>query len=147
FRYSAHPPRSPPGEGPGPFAPHARRTSPFPKNTDLMAKTTRTRSTTARTRTTEGDASGGAATAEAPAKKGSRASKSGASTGRRGSGGREDRGIGISPSAVAGKQLVIVESPSKAKTINKYLGPGYVVLASVGHVRDLPSKARKGEKS
>lgn len=37
-------------------------------------------------------------------------------------------------------QVVIVESPSKAKTINKYLGPGYTVLASYGHIRDLPSK-------
>jgi DNA topoisomerase-1 len=36
--------------------------------------------------------------------------------------------------------LVIVESPAKARTINKYLGPGYRVLASFGHVRDLPSK-------
>jgi len=36
--------------------------------------------------------------------------------------------------------VVIVESPAKAKTINKYLGPGYEVLASYGHVRDLPSK-------
>jgi DNA topoisomerase I len=39
-----------------------------------------------------------------------------------------------------GKHLVIVESPAKAKTINKYLGPDYVVRASMGHVRDLPSK-------
>ncbi len=34
--------------------------------------------------------------------------------------------------------LVIVESPSKAKTIGKYLGDGYVVKASMGHLRDLP---------
>jgi DNA topoisomerase-1 len=39
-----------------------------------------------------------------------------------------------------GKNLVIVESPAKAKTINKYLGSDYVVKASMGHVRDLPSK-------
>ena len=37
-------------------------------------------------------------------------------------------------------QLVIVESPSKAKTINKYLGSNFKVLASYGHIRDLPSK-------
>ena len=36
--------------------------------------------------------------------------------------------------------LVIVESPAKAKTINKYLGKNYKVLASYGHIRDLPSK-------
>ena len=36
--------------------------------------------------------------------------------------------------------IVIVESPAKAKTVNKYLGSGYLVLASYGHVRDLPSK-------
>src|SRR4051795_9387670 len=38
----------------------------------------------------------------------------------------------------AGRRLVIVESPAKAKTIAGYLGPGYDVEASVGHIRDLP---------
>ena len=37
-------------------------------------------------------------------------------------------------------KIVVVESPAKAKTINKYLGSGYEVLASFGHVRDLPPK-------
>ncbi|MBL1273556.1 MAG: type I DNA topoisomerase [Oceanospirillales bacterium] len=37
-----------------------------------------------------------------------------------------------------GKSLVIVESPAKAKTINKYLGPDFIVKSSVGHIRDLP---------
>ena len=37
-------------------------------------------------------------------------------------------------------QVVIVESPAKAKTINKYLGTGFKVLASYGHIRDLPAK-------
>src|SRR5689334_15992425 len=37
-------------------------------------------------------------------------------------------------------KVVVVESPAKAKTINKYLGPGYTVLASFGHVRDLREK-------
>jgi DNA topoisomerase-1 len=49
-------------------------------------------------------------------------------------------------SAAAGKQLVIVESPAKAKTINKYLGDDFVVRASVGHIRDLPSRSPKGAK-
>ncbi|HAW77505.1 MAG TPA: hypothetical protein DCW74_17460, partial [Alteromonas australica] len=39
------------------------------------------------------------------------------------------------------KSLVIVESPAKAKTINKYLGKDFIVKSSVGHVRDLPTKA------
>ena len=37
-------------------------------------------------------------------------------------------------------KLVVVESPAKAKTINKYLGKDYKVLASYGHIRDLQSK-------
>ncbi len=41
--------------------------------------------------------------------------------------------------------LVIVESPAKAKTIERYLGPGYRVLASYGHVRDLPENPGKGK--
>lgn len=41
------------------------------------------------------------------------------------------------------KILVIVESPSKAKTIEKYLGDEYIVRASVGHIRDLPKSNKK----
>ncbi len=41
-----------------------------------------------------------------------------------------------------GKSLVIVESPAKAKTINKYLGNNYVVRSSVGHIRDLPTSSK-----
>ena len=44
-----------------------------------------------------------------------------------------------SRSSGGGKTLVVVESPAKAKTINKYLGDAYVVKASMGHVRDLPA--------
>ncbi|MGA9116712.1 MAG: type I DNA topoisomerase [Bacteroidota bacterium] len=47
------------------------------------------------------------------------------------------------PRAVEGKSLIIVESPAKAKTINKYLGQAYAVEASVGHVKNLP-KSRLG---
>jgi len=48
---------------------------------------------------------------------------------------------------VAGRQLVVVESPAKARTINKYLGEDYIVMASVGHVRDLPTRNPKGVKA
>ena len=41
---------------------------------------------------------------------------------------------------MSGNTLIIVESPAKAKTINKYLGDGYRVVASYGHIRDLPSR-------
>ncbi|EGV05369.1 toprim domain protein [Haemophilus pittmaniae HK 85] len=46
------------------------------------------------------------------------------------------------------KSLVIVESPAKAKTINKYLGSQYVVKSSVGHICDLPAAGTStGEKA
>ena len=40
--------------------------------------------------------------------------------------------------------VVVVELPAKAKTINKYLGADYTVIASIGHVRDLPAQGRLG---
>ena len=43
------------------------------------------------------------------------------------------------------QKLVVVESPSKAKTISKFLGSGYKVAATAGHIRDLP-KSRMGVK-
>jgi len=58
-----------------------------------------------------------------------------------GNGRASRRAIQIEPldvPSVAGKSLVIVESPAKARTIGKYLGPDYRVRATVGHVRDLP---------
>ena len=60
--------------------------------------------------------------------------------------GRKSFGSNYKKGDATGKSLVIVESPAKAKTINKHLGNDYVVLASVGHVRDLPSKNPKGVK-
>lgn len=45
------------------------------------------------------------------------------------------------------KTLVVVESPAKARTIKKYLGSGYEVKASVGHIKDLPMRADKTEKA
>ena len=46
-----------------------------------------------------------------------------------------------------GKSLVIVESPAKAKTINKYLGPNFIVKSSVGHIRDLPTAGSTSSKA
>ena len=40
------------------------------------------------------------------------------------------------------KSLVIVESPAKARTIARFLGDGYVVESSIGHIRDLPKSAK-----
>lgn len=50
------------------------------------------------------------------------------------------------PKATKTKSLVIVESPAKAKTINKYLGNEYIVRSSVGHVRDLPVSGTNSDK-
>lgn len=88
----------------------------------------------------DGEASAATAAPAKPAKGGGKSA---------GKGGRRfpSRGAGYTAGAAKGRDLVIVESPSKAKTINKYLGNDYVVLASVGHVRDLPNKNPKGVKA
>ena len=57
---------------------------------------------------------------------------------------RDGAGPGATLPAVP-KNLVIVESPAKARTIERYLGPDYRVLASYGHVRDLPENPGKGK--
>jgi DNA topoisomerase-1 len=61
----------------------------------------------------------------------------------------DGRGVpGAEPTPAGGKgkfDLVVVESPAKAKTINKYLGSNYHVLASYGHVRDLATRKQRGE--
>lgn len=80
-------------------------------------------------------------------KKVSKASSRGSSSRSRGSDDAEDDASAGSGGGANGRHLVIVESPAKAKTINRYLGSGYLVKASVGHVRDLPEKAPKGDKS
>jgi len=54
-------------------------------------------------------------------------------------------GDGVPASGSGTFDLVVVESPAKAKTINKYLGPNFRVLASYGHVRDLDTHKKKGD--
>ncbi|SUD91635.1 type I DNA topoisomerase [Psychrobacter phenylpyruvicus] len=52
-----------------------------------------------------------------------------------------------SSASAKGKSLVIVESPAKAKTINKYLGDDFIVRSSIGHVRDLPTSSGAKKKA
>ncbi|MBX3388574.1 MAG: type I DNA topoisomerase [Phycisphaeraceae bacterium] len=89
---------------------------------------------------------GATAVADAPTSPAKPVGRFGGKGGRGGRGGRVFKSVYKTGSA-KGKNLVIVESPAKAKTINRYLGPEYVVLASVGHVRDLPSRNPKGVKN
>ena len=51
------------------------------------------------------------------------------------------KGAAAAPPKGNGTRLVIVESPAKARTIAGYLGKGYVVESSIGHIRDMPDKA------
>ncbi|HAR75876.1 MAG TPA: DNA topoisomerase I subunit omega, partial [Psychrobacter sp.] len=57
-----------------------------------------------------------------------------------------DKPKGSPKASPKGKSLVIVESPAKAKTINKYLGDDFIVRSSIGHIRDLPVGASKSAK-
>jgi DNA topoisomerase I len=58
--------------------------------------------------------------------------------------GTASKGVVSRPGAASGnggRRLVIVESPAKARTIAGYLGDGFVVESSIGHIRDMPDKA------
>ncbi|MGI8854203.1 MAG: type I DNA topoisomerase [Thermomicrobiales bacterium] len=109
--------------------------------TKAPAKTTRTRTSTAakapakkpvKRATTKAAAS---ATKTTTTRRTATKAPAGGSRTRGASGGRYSM-----PPIAEGTRLVIVESPAKAKTITKYLGPGYAVRASMGHVRDLPDR-------
>ncbi len=108
--------------------------------TTRTAKTTTTKKPTTKKPTTRTTATKAASGAKAPTTRRTtttRAASGGtARTTRSGGGGR----YAAMPPIAEGTRLVIVESPAKAKTITKYLGPGYAVRASMGHVRDLPDR-------
>jgi len=76
-------------------------------------------------------------TAKGSTAKGSTAKSSGAAKSKGGAKGSANGGA----RSGSGRRLVIVESPSKARTIAGYLGDGYVVESSIGHISDMPDKA------
>lgn len=85
----------------------------------------------------------GAKPAPAPRKRKATAKAAPPPTGVESAADRRERTIPSSGGPAGGYDLVIVESPAKAKTINKYLGPRFKVLASYGHVRDLATGRRQ----
>ena len=97
--------------------------------------------------TTAPDDAAPAAPKAAPKKRKPAAKKSAAPTGVEPAAARRTRtapDTGEAPAGKGGYDLLVVESPAKAKTINKYLGSRFKVLASYGHVRDLATGRRQG---
>jgi DNA topoisomerase-1 len=85
-------------------------------------------------------------TAKAAPKKPVKAAKPGMASAKKDDGEEQEAPIVRAKKIKPGSALVVVESPAKARTINKYLGANYIVKASVGHVRDIPKKPRfKGD--
>src|SRR5258706_14649004 len=60
---------------------------------------------------------------------------------------KKDVPVAAAPKKRAGRSLVIVESPTKQKTIAKFLGSGYTIMATLGHIRDLPSRSLGADES
>ncbi|MCW2936105.1 MAG: topoisomerase, partial [Actinomycetia bacterium] len=83
-------------------------------------------------------ATGNGAASDDAAAAGEGAAASGAARNGAGNGRASGNGHGTQ---AGGRKLVIVESPNKARTIAGYLGKGYVVESSIGHIRDMPDKA------